>query len=81
MEKNEIIQNLQGIKLYFAAKLCAEHDDVAKETFRESINTVDCAMNLLKEQQKKIEKLKSKIKEQKERCKGCKKEDKWEKMD
>ena len=57
MNRNETIQNLYGIRSYLATKSCCEHDKIAKEAFMESIKAIDCAVNLLQEQEKEIKAL------------------------
>ena len=49
MDRNEVIQNLYGIKTYLATESC-KHDTVEREAFMESIKTIDCAITMLKEQ-------------------------------
>ena len=63
MDRNEVIQNLYGIRTYLASKSCEqvqlpkEVREIAVESFMESIKTIDCAVNLLQEQGKEIKAL------------------------
>lgn len=63
MDKNEVIQNLYGIRTYLASKSCEivqlpkEVREIAIDSFRESIKTITCAVNLLQEQKKEIKAL------------------------
>lgn len=54
---------------------CPYHGNGCMEALRKE------ALEVLDKQQRKLETLESKIKEQKERCRWCKKEGKWVKMD
>lgn len=63
MNKDEVIQNLYGIKSYLVAKSCEKTNipmevlEITKAVFMESIKTIDCTINLLREQEETIKNL------------------------
>lgn len=54
MDRDEVIQNLYGIKSYLVAKSCEKSNipkealEITKAAFTESIKTIDCTIDMLK---------------------------------
>ena len=53
MDRDEVIQNLYGIKSYLVAKSCEKSNipkealEITKVVFMESIKTIDCTIDIL----------------------------------
>ena len=75
MDRKEVIQNLQGIKSYLVAKsfekssIPKEALEITKVAFMESIKTIDCTINLLREQEETIKNLEQEIRDKNIRLK------------